>query len=425
MNLADYWQDVVRRLHARWEQFWFYAFKTRVAVATFLLGALATVGDLVDPFQEILPTGPGWAVAAWTFKIVGFLLALIGLAGIVRWAILSNRHDEDYELRRVVLASPPRINGVCYSRDRIEVVSGSNGAVALNISVDAGLDRGANKIVLDSKPYKWPRELEQAARLAERAMNPLAVDEGKVGLRTEIDSRFVAESRTAKLQPTSYFFDRTTNEALACDILYKKNKRVVWRGRVHFIDDDDKLIPLDEAAASNQLGGSTLLIDQSRMVHFTKQTAKSAESADLLAPTGSGSFDLRRFRDWSDAPSERTFQAFCRKEIERELAEETQLAFDETTLKTVLIGFGRLLYRGGKPEIFAVSALRAQAPMLKISAGERLWTGGHEKISLDVLLGGKGPDLKQVSAPLAANIVALRHYLRSSAAEDLWKFLDR
>lgn len=424
MNASAYWQGAARRLHARWEQFWFYAFKTRVAVATFVLGVVATVGDLLDPFGGMLPTGPGWAAAAWIFKIVGFLLALFGMFGIIRWVVLSRRHDEDYVLRRAVLSRLPPIRGIAGSADRMEVVSGDNGAIAVNLSVGAQLDQGANNIVLRSDPYKWPRELEQAAKLAERAMNPLAVDEGKVGLRTEIDSRFIAEMRPASLQPTSYFFDRTTNEALACDILYKKSERAVWRGRVHFIDDEGQLIPLDEAVASNQLGGSTLLIDQSRRVHFTRQTGKSAESPGLLAPTGSGSFDLRRYREWSNSRSEKTFQAFCRKEIERELAEETELDFDPTTLKTVLIGFGRLLYRGGKPEIFAVSALREKDPVLKVSSNERLWTDGHDKLPLDALLSGRGLESAKVSAPLAANVAVLGHYLKSGQAAELWKFLD-
>lgn len=409
-----------RRLRAGWEQFWFRAFKTRNAALLFALGAFAGFGDFIGPFTDHLFQGPVWAVLGWMFKGVAFALAVIGLVGLGRALIRRLRPaTDDYELRP---ARPvASVSGLEGSRDAIRVVTGANGPVALNLGVDARLDQGRHGLELMKQSYGWPHELAQAARLAEQAMNPLVVNEQKLGLRTEIDSDFVQGDAPARLQKTTYFFDRTTNEVLRSDVYSKARNRRVWSGRDHFVCDDE-LIRLEQASASNQLGGSTIMIDQSGTAYLTRQAATSAESSGLLAPTGSGSFDLARYQKLAVRPG-LTFQAFCRREIERELFEETDCVFSATELKTVLVGFGRYLYRGGKPEVFAVTALRRPVADIRVSRQETLWTEGHEALPLTQLLAWNEACLAQVSAPLAANVALLQRFMASDQSAAFRAFL--
>lgn len=413
-------EQLGRRLRAGWEQFWFRAFKTRNAAVLFLLGAFAGFGDVLGPFADHLPQGPAWTVLGWMFKVVAFALAVIGLIGLGYAAIRRLRPAaDDYELRP---ARPVTgVAGLEGAGDPIRVVTGANGPVALNLGVDAELDQRCHGLALMKQPYAWPHELAQAARLAEQAMNPLVVNEQKLGLRTEIDSDFVKGDAPVRLQKTTYFFDRTTNEVLRSDVYSRARNRRVWTGRDHFICDDE-LIRLEQASASNQLGGSTVMIDQSGTAYLTRQATTSAESSGLLAPTGSGSFDLARYQKLAARPG-LTFQDFCRREIERELFEETSCTFSPTELKTVLIGFGRYLYRGGKPEVFAVTALRRPVVEIRVSRQEKLWTEGHESLPLTQLLAWDEARLAQVSAPLAANVALLQRFMASDQSAGLKAFL--
>jgi len=416
-------QVFVRRLHAAWERFWFYAFLTPVAVANLLIGAIAWVGDVLDPFGSWLPTTGIWPALGWSFKGAGFFLAVVGAMGVIRLAWRKLRPQEDYELRPGGPETGVELRGFTETDDPVHVVVGANGAVALNTAVDIGLERGRHAISIMPDPYVWPEELRLAARLARSNMSPLAVNEHKLGLRTEIDSAFVAGAAPAVLQRTCYFFDRTTNDVLSKTVHSRSRGYRVWRGRDHFISDDERLIRLERAAASNQLGGSTILVDQSRNVYLTRQASTSAESPGLLAPTGSGSFDLASYQSRVAKRPNLSFQEFCRVEIERELFEETDLRFRELELRTFLIGFGRYLYRGGKPEIFAASALRRDAVQMKVSPSERLWTAGHIVLPLYDLLRWTDEKLTGVSGPLAANVVALRRFLGSRDSAEFWKFL--
>ena len=297
--------------------------------------------------------------------------------------------------------------------------------MALNGAVGCELDNGGHHIDLQKDSYDWPEEFQIAAKLARDTMGRLSLNEHKLGLRTEIDSAWINSGQPVVMQRTRYFFDRTTNSVLDRDVWSRSRGHRVWRGRDHFISDDNRLIRLERAGASNQLGGSTLMIDQSRQVHLTLQTSTSAESPDLLAPSGSGSFDLIRYRARVARRDSLTFQQFCRGEIERELFEETDLKASELELRTFLIGFGRYLYRGGKPEIFAVSALRRKAAEARVSGAERLWTQGHRPVALDELLVWEDAELAAVSAPLAANIVLLKRYMKSGGSSEFWAFLDQ
>ena len=197
-------EQLGRRLRAGWEQFWFRAFKTRNAAVLFALGAFAGFGDFIGPFTDHLFQGPIWSVLGWMFKGVAFTLAVIGLIGLARALIRRLRPAaDDYELRP---ARPvASVSGLEGSHDVIQPVTGANGPVALNMGVDAQLDQGRHGVVLLKPPYSWPHELAQAARLAEQAMNPLVVNEQKLGLRTEIDSGFVQGDAPVRLQKTTYF----------------------------------------------------------------------------------------------------------------------------------------------------------------------------------------------------------------------------
>src|SRR5579862_6482340 len=80
------------------------------------------------------------------------------------------------------------------------------------------------------------------------------------------------------------------------------------------------------------------------------QQSRSAENPDKLAPSGSGSFDAGRIRPFRN----RSLQALVRAEAMRELCEECGLP-QKDVHAIQICGYGRYIYRAGKPEFFCVA----------------------------------------------------------------------
>lgn len=413
-----------RRLGALRDRLWFQWFVTRRAFALFVAGLVVLIGDLMRPFESILPRPLQWVVETshhYGMTLLQFVLALvaIGTAGQLVWSYIRARRVDAMELRTANATPDDQVRGVRGRDDSFVLVRGENGVVALNSAVDSALDQASNPIHRARRPYALPRNLAPWKPLAIPHINPFAVNEPKVGLRTEIDAAMVKGRATVVLQDTDYMRDRCSNGVIVKDVFDCDRNEVAWRGRSCFVSDDGWLLPLESAFASNQLGGSTLLIDSAWNLHVTLQGSDAAESADLWAPTGSGSFDLRRLpRRLPD------FQTFARDEIERELREETGLAFRRDEILTVLIGFGRYLYRGGKPEVFAVSALRRPVVDMRVTAEEELWTASHKAFSWSAVEKGDAGLGLRMSSPLVANLHLLRRYMASPASSRLRDFLS-
>lgn len=188
-------------------------------------------------------------------------------------------------------------------------------------------------------------------------------DDAKVGLRTDLVPEVLASAEPVFLQKSSYFRDRLSN-TLA-------NYRVVLDGRVllnlrhEAVDSSNRLISLKESKLSNQLGASTLLVTADGAIVFLRQGNRTAENAGRLAPAGSGSFDLpRRFRQLDVS-----FQDFARSEATRELCQECGLRSEEI-LAIQICGFGRYLYRNGKPEVFCIASTTRDSHSIAIPVRE-------------------------------------------------------
>lgn len=414
-----------RRGLAKGHHTWFRFLKTKRAIALIAASLYATVGDLAGPVADDLPPSMGWLAQTAQSKGMEILQATLAIVAIISFAMGARswlQRQSRYELWKASEVDDDLITRFDRGDDELVVVRGANGAVAINVSIIETIDVSRNPVALMREVYSIPEDLEFYAGVAERKLGPLTLNEGKLGLRTEIDSGFLAGGDKVLLQRSTYLLDRCTNGLIVNDVFDRKRDSVTWKGRPHFVRDDHRLIRLERACASNQLGGSTVLLDQSWNLHLTEQTTNSAESAGLLAPTGSGSFDLVQFPqdDRSSRPVD--FQQLCRLEMERELVEETGLLLQPGEYRTFLIGTGRFLYRGGKPEVFGVTAIRRLSVDLHVTEAEELWTAGHRRLSLRGALHER-PRRNEMSAPLAANLALLERFLATPASKPLVDFL--
>lgn len=135
------------------------------------------------------------------------------------------------------------------------------------------------------------------------------------------------------------------------------------------MSNNGTILDLNESICSNHIGISILAFTRDGKIIITTQTGDSAQSANLLAPSGSGSAD---FKDLGNKSI--TFHDFIINAMERELLEECGL--DESMTGFVsshVIGFARLLHRGGKPEFFGVSFINESSDFLKVTDKESMF----------------------------------------------------
>jgi hypothetical protein len=113
---------------------------------------------------------------------------------------------------------------------------------------------------------------------------------------------------------------------------------------------------------SNQLGGSTVAFSRDGHMLIIVQNNKNLHSANLLAPSGSGSFD---WTDWkSHAPCD--FLHLVERGAKREMDEECSLLIGPPIESRVFpIGFAQMVHRAGKPELICLGFINEDADEIR------------------------------------------------------------
>jgi len=149
------------------------------------------------------------------------------------------------------------------------------------------------------------------------------------------------------------------------------------------VDPSGRIVTLAASRMANNVGISTLAFTTDGRLLLVKQSEKNIASRGLLAPSGSGTLEPR---DLDSAGGNATLQEIVIRGMERELCEETGVSTD-LIVGTKVVGFGRWLERGAKPEFFGLTHLNISAQEMsgvKISAGERLFTDRVSAVHVDL-----------------------------------------
>lgn len=153
-----------------------------------------------------------------------------------------------------------------------------------------------------------------------------------------------------RVQKTNYFQGLCTNE-----MVYHRLKSCLelengfFDGKSLLVYEGNVLRPLYDSPCSNYLGVSTLAVTKDKRIILLRQSSKAAVNRRMWAPSGSGSVDYK------DLKKAKTIQDLVGMAMERELREECGLKNRKIKMKTKVIGFARLLERGGKPDFFGIT----------------------------------------------------------------------
>lgn len=237
------------------------------------------------------------------------------------------------------------------------------------------------------------------------------------------DEIYLNHDNKIRVQKTDYFQGVCTNE-----MVYTKLKSViniydsfVFKGEDLLLDENGELIQLCESLCSNYLGGSTLAVTNDNFIIINSQSIKSGANSGRLAPSGSGSTDFRDLKKLirKKKKSEQTFQELVKITMERELREECGLLFKNVKMKSKVIGFARLLERGGKPDFFGITYINIKHDKIKKSLKEYLEIGDYEILPIhfnsyreipDILFDLMKQDKNKISIQIHIIAVILKYF---------------
>ncbi len=205
-----------------------------------------------------------------------------------------------------------------------------------------------------------------------------SVTNGKVlGLVDDI----VVNSKTIRVRKVSYF-DSLLTHGLVYKVIYEAgNLQPYFNGETLLFETESKIIrDISTCLCTNFMGASTLLITQENAGYFfwiVVQGQGNDANAGRIAPSGSGSVDYK------DITKKQSFNDILTYAMERELCEETG------TMKKVcskVIGYARLLERGGKPDFFGLSYFSGSLDDVKIRICEKTFVESLMKVPFNSYL---------------------------------------
>lgn len=253
------------------------------------------------------------------------------------------------------------------SNTQINIFKPKNQAIIFSKEVNSKLEFSSNNLFILKESYELPFIVKHFSKFLIKELRKTNVwkstttNDDKVKLCNDISLDILNHKKDISIQKTNYFKDRLSNTLANYQIDHNNDEFINLRKE--FVLRDGKLISLTDSKLSNQLGGSSILVCKEGIVLLTQNNTN--ENPDSLSPSGSGSFDFKNPHDF------KTFQKFAKYEAARELIEECGLLRED--LEIQLCGYGRYIYRNGKPEIFCIASTTKSWNELKPSLHERLY----------------------------------------------------
>lgn len=261
----------------------------------------------------------------------------------------------------------------------------NRGTMMVHQAADRMLQAGPVQVMADETPYQLPAELRELAPIALHAVrsDKVIFNDTHLGLRDDLLPASSSESRPLRLVETSYFDHVCSAELCQYTVIDQATNAETEIRRLELIDPGGRLVTLAASRVANIIGVSTLAFTSDDLLLMVPQSKNNVASRRLYAPSGSGSLDPA---DWQAAGDGASLQDILVHGMERELCEETGISPDDVG-QTQVVGFGRWLERGAKPEFFGVTRLKMRASDVKtarVSAAEKIYSDRVRPVFVDL-----------------------------------------
>ncbi|MBJ8349727.1 hypothetical protein [Streptococcus zalophi] len=157
--------------------------------------------------------------------------------------------------------------------------------------------------------------------------------------------------KTMTVSKSNYYDGQCTHEIVYKNFMKTDEIGIKFEG-INLMLDNNILNPLEQNRSANFLGASTIVFTSDNKILIGLQGKYSKSNANRYAPSGSGSVDW--YLDYKKRKIN-SFNDIIINAMEREFLEEWGLSSKNLKLKTKIIGYARLIERGGKPDYFGLS----------------------------------------------------------------------
>jgi 8-oxo-dGTP pyrophosphatase MutT (NUDIX family) len=339
-----------------------------------------TVAGVILGAVTILPSTVGIVLGAIAF--------VAGLGEFLRELHEFRRRWADFEFTAIAAPFPiSRIPPPGAYPAPVYIHVPGRGTALVSDPIDQALATTEIQAELADEPYQLPKYLKASAPYVLRVANHgRIVFNGKIiGMRSDPLPPGAAPVPPITLHVAHFFDAQCSNEMCTLRIAHRETGEEFDPRTQLLTNANGHLRTLAESTLADCVGISTIAFTTDGQLVLTRQTSRNIASALLLAPSGSGSLDLR---DLSASPGKaEPLQDILRRGMERELREETGIRPEEIRA-TRITGFARWLERGAKPEFFGITDLNATAKDLEerrhLASDERLYTGGTFTLPVDL-----------------------------------------
>jgi len=396
---------------------------------------------LVNNEWPILLSVAGVILGAWTILpssigiALGVVAFFVGLGAFLRDVHEIRRRWADFEFNAIAAPFPIAVipPPSAYPSSQYLYVP-NRGTALLSDPIDEVVTGQQLDARLDEEPYRLPKLLKSSAPyvLREARRGRVLFNGEIIGMHGDPLPPGPTPPPPIKIHIARFFDAQCSNEMCNLQITHRSRNEDFDPRTELLVNANGQLNTLAESTLADCIGISTIAFTTDNELVVTRQTSRNMASPRLLAPSGSGSLDLRDLSPASDGKGFQPLQSLqdiVRHGMQRELCEETGIRPDEI-VGTKVIGFARWLERGAKPEFFGVTELRVSAEDLRkqrrLTTDEYIFTAGTFTLKTDLAqIGGEladGTDLLSVvslpqkikdlgSLPLliAIRTAALRH----------------
>ncbi|GAA1554289.1 hypothetical protein GCM10009789_04630 [Kribbella sancticallisti] len=304
--------------------------------------------------------------------VIAAVLAILGLVPLI-----GDWREVRQDLRDLYKLDQP-IPDVLVDGDW-QLIRCSQGRVIASPSVDRNLDR---PIVVERRPFVLPPDLaaiKPAVIALARSKRSRAASQPFDGLNVRLCNDLDPAGGEAWLQPARYFDTMASNYLAGHRWWSRRLRRVVADVTRNIMTDSGRLLPLAQSELANQIGISTIALTEDGWILLVHQGPAARSSGGLVAPSGSGSLEPQ------DITGRSRLADVVAAGMERELREELGLIsapMRQIRIETEVVGFGRWLEKGAKPEFYGIS--RIHAPLrdldVRIDLSERQFVSHHLRI---------------------------------------------
>ncbi|MGW5689042.1 hypothetical protein [Nonomuraea sp. NPDC003754] len=237
---------------------------------------------------------------------------------------------------------------------------------------------------LNERPYRLPRDLKAFATQAFRitSKGSIVFNGGLMAMASDITVGDAAGGHPAVIIRMARYFDSLCSNELCTYKIIRADTGVETNLYEKEVFDPRTLTlrSFAESRLSNHIGVSTVAVTTDGCIVVCVQGRNNLSSKVLYAPSGSGTILPNDYRGGD------SLQGLVIRAMERELAEEVGV-YGPDIQSTHILGFGRWVERGAKPEFFGVSLLSISSADVEdryVKIAELLYTGSVRALPVNL-----------------------------------------